>query len=56
MGIWDSDVRNQSLANNDSIQKISTIPENVRRRYRTVWEISQKAILELAIGRGPFVD
>lgn len=56
LNLWDSELRNKLLANNGSIQSITSIPEDIRRLYRTVWEISQKAVIELAAGRGPFID
>ena len=56
LGLWTPDVRSRLMADNGSIQRITNIPEAVRRRYRTVWEISQKAIVDLAAGRGPFID
>ena len=56
LGLWSDEVRNKLLAGNGSIQHISSIPEEIRRLYRTVWEISQKAVIELAAGRGPFID
>lgn len=56
LGMWTEAVRQKILAFNGSIQDIKEIPEEIRRRYRTVWEIRQKAILNLAIGRGPFID
>lgn len=43
------------IANRGSIQNIPMIPDNVKLIYRTVWEISQKTILDLAADRGPFI-
>jgi ribonucleoside-diphosphate reductase alpha subunit len=56
LGLWNSSVKTQIIANNGSIQNIKQIPENIRQLYKTVWEISQKIILNLAIGRGPYID
>ena len=55
LNLWDSDIKNQLMAFNGSVQKISRIPENIRRLYKTVWEIPQKNLIELAIGRGPYI-
>jgi ribonucleoside-diphosphate reductase subunit M1 len=41
---------------NGSIQNIKEIPEDIRKLYRTVWELPQKSIIDLAVGRGPFID
>lgn len=54
--LWSHEIRQKIIADNGSIQQISEIPESIRRLYRTVWEISQKAIVDLAVGRGPFID
>lgn len=54
--LWNADIKNKLLAYNGSIQNIKEIPEDIRDLYKTVWEISQKSIINLAIGRGPFID
>lgn len=43
------------IANNGSIQSISGIPDDVKAIYKTVWEISQKKVLDLAADRGAFI-
>ena len=43
------------IANNGSIQSISGIPDDIKAIYKTVWEISQKKILDLAADRGAFI-
>lgn len=55
-GLWNYELRQKIVAANGSIQNIAEIPADLKRLYRTVWEISQKAIIELAVGRGPFID
>jgi ribonucleoside-diphosphate reductase alpha subunit len=52
--LWNTDIRNKCLALNGSIQNIKEIPEDIRKLYRTVWELPQKSIIDLAVGRGPF--
>jgi len=42
-------------ADSGSIQNISTIPDNVKAIYKTVWEISQKKVLDLAADRGAYI-
>jgi len=44
------------MAANVSVQSFTEIPEKIRTLYRTVWEISQKHFINLAAGRGPFID
>jgi len=54
--LWHADVRKAMIADGGSIQRIMCIPRDIKRRYRTVWEISQKKVIEMAAARGPFVD
>ena len=54
--MWTSSVKTQIIANNGSVQKIKEIPEDLKNLYKTVWEISQKKIIDLAISRAPFID
>ena len=56
MGLWNVGMRNKILASNGSVQNIDEIPLNMKNLYKTVWEISQKRIIDLAAGRGPFID
>ncbi len=56
LGLWTEEVRNMIISNEGSVQDIQEIPEDIRYRYKTVWEIPQKVLLELAIIRNEFVD
>jgi ribonucleoside-diphosphate reductase subunit M1 len=53
--LWNDDTKNRIIANNGSIQAISEIPADVKAIYKTVWEISQKKVLDLAADRGAFI-
>ena len=55
LGLWDADMKNQLIAANGSIQNIPNIPENLKQLYRTAWEISQRAILDMAADRGAYI-
>ena len=44
------------IACNGSVQNITNIPEEIRKLYRTVWELPQKDLINLAAGRAPFID
>ncbi|KAL3910279.1 MAG: hypothetical protein SGILL_007757, partial [Bacillariaceae sp.] len=55
LGIWNESVRNRIIANRGSIQKIEEIPAKLRDVYKTVWEIPQKVILDLAADRAPYI-
>jgi ribonucleoside-diphosphate reductase alpha subunit len=54
--LWTPAIKTKIVAGNGSVQHIPEIPEDIRRLYRTVWEISQKALLNLSADRGAFID
>ncbi|TRY75630.1 hypothetical protein TCAL_09737 [Tigriopus californicus] len=54
--LWDDDMKQELIASNGSIQNIAEIPDEIKALYKTVWEISQKTILEMAADRGAFID
>ena len=56
LGIWDEDFRQKLLARNGSVQGLSEVPKKLQSLYRTVWELPQKSLIDLAVGRGPFID
>ncbi len=55
LGLWDDNMNNMIIAHNGSIQNIPYIPDDVKAVYKTVREISQKKILDLAADRGAFI-
>ncbi|MDA0193475.1 MAG: ribonucleoside-diphosphate reductase subunit alpha [Bacteroidetes bacterium] len=56
LGLWNEGLKNRLMSENGSIQNISEIPDNIKELYRTVWEISQKSIIEMAADRGAYID
>lgn len=56
MGLWSEDMKNRLIASGGSIQQIPSIPEDIKELYKTVWEMSQKVIIDMAAGRAPFID
>lgn len=56
LGLWDKDMKNRVMAANGSIQGISEIPEDLRKIYKTAWEIKQRVIIDMAADRGAFID
>lgn len=56
LGLWNDNIRNKIKMNEGSIQAITEIPEEVRKVFRTVWELPQKALIDLAAARGAFID
>lgn len=55
-GLWDEDMKQQLIAHNGSIQYINDIPDDLKELYKTVWEIKQKNIIDMAADRGAFID
>ena len=55
LGLWDEDMKHQLMAANGSVQQIPNLPEHIKLLYRTVWEISQKSIIDMAADRGAFI-
>jgi len=54
--LWNDDIKNAIIAANGSIQNVKEIPEEIRTLYKTVWEISQKVVIQQAADRGAFID
>jgi len=54
-GLWNKEMRSKLMASNGSVQNIPEIPAHLKELYKTAWEISQKAILDLAADRGAFI-
>lgn len=55
LGIWNDKLKNKIIAANGSIQNIAEIPDNIKALYKTVWEISQKVIINMAADRGAYI-
>jgi ribonucleotide reductase alpha subunit len=56
LGLWSNTLKDMIIANDGSIQNIDIIPDEIKRLYKTVWEISMKSVIEQARDRGIFVD
>jgi len=55
LGIWNEDLKNKVIAANGSVQNIAEIPDNLKALYKTAWELSQKAIIEMSAERGAYI-
>jgi ribonucleoside-diphosphate reductase alpha chain len=55
LGLWNEKMKNKLIEANGSVQSIPEIPQNLKDIYKTVWEIKQKAIIDLAADRGAFI-
>ena len=54
--LWDNTIIDKVIKNQGSVQNIMEIPEEIRFRYKDVWEISQRVLLDLSIIRNKYVD
>jgi ribonucleoside-diphosphate reductase alpha chain len=55
LGIWDNNLKNKIIAANGSVQDIPEIPQDIKELYKTVWEIKQRSIIDMAADRGAFI-
>lgn len=56
LGLWSKEIKDRIIANEGSIQQIPEIPDDIKKLYKTVWEISMKSVIEQCRDRGVFVD
>ena len=56
LGLWNDTMKNKIMAHNGSVQNIDEIPDNIKALYKTVWEIKQKDLIDMAADRGAFID
>ena len=55
LNLWNESMKNRLMEANGSIQGIDEIPDDIKLLYRTVWEVSQKSIIDMAADRGAFI-
>lgn len=55
LNLWDDDMKLKLYEGNGSVQHIERIPEQIRKLYKTVWELSQKTVIDLAADRGAYI-
>ncbi len=55
LGLWDAKLKDKIIAANGSVQNIEEIPQNVKDIYRTVWEMKQRSLIDMAADRGAFI-
>ncbi|WP_375584327.1 ribonucleoside-diphosphate reductase subunit alpha [Cyclobacterium xiamenense] len=55
LGLWNDTMKNRLIGANGSVQNIPEIPQHLKDLYKTVWEISQKVIIDMAADRGAYV-
>ena len=55
LNLWNETLKNNIIQNNGSVQQIETIPIEIREKYRTVWEIPMKHLIDMSADRGAFI-
>ncbi|GAB2683956.1 ribonucleoside-diphosphate reductase subunit alpha [Mucilaginibacter koreensis] len=55
LGLWNSQMKNQIISANGSIQDIAEIPQDIKDLYKTVWEIKMRSIIDMAADRGAYI-
>ena len=55
LGLWNNSMKNRIVEANGSIQSIDEIPQNIKDLYKTVWEIKQRTLIDMAADRGAYI-
>jgi ribonucleoside-diphosphate reductase alpha chain len=55
LGLWTNDMKNKIIAASGSVQSIPEIPQEIKDLYKTVWEIKQRTVIDMAADRGAFI-
>ena len=55
LGLWNEKIKNNIIANKGSIQQLSVLPEHIREKYKIVWEMPMKHLIDMAADRGAFI-
>jgi len=55
LGLWNEQMKQDIIAANGSVQGIARVPQHIKDLYKTVWEISQRTIIDMAADRGAYI-
>jgi ribonucleoside-diphosphate reductase alpha chain len=55
LDLWNEKIKNNIIANHGSVQHIDIIPQEIRDKYKTVWEIPMRTLIDMAADRGAFI-
>ena len=56
LGLWNDKIKNKIMNDDGSVQGVPEIPQHLKDLYKTVWEISQRTLIDMAADRGAFID
>jgi ribonucleoside-diphosphate reductase alpha chain len=55
LGMWNEQIKNNIIANKGSIQQLNILPEHIKNKYKIVWEMPMKHLIDMAADRGAFI-
>jgi len=55
LGLWNEQIKNNIIANKGSVQQLTILPEHIRNKYKIVWEIPMKHVIDMSADRGAFI-
>ena len=55
LGLWNEKIKNNIVANKGSVQQLDMLPEHIKNKYKIVWEIPMKHIIDMSADRGAFI-
>ena len=55
LGLWNEKIKNNIIANQGSVQQLTVVPEHIRNKYKIVWEMPMKHLIDMSADRGAFI-
>jgi ribonucleotide reductase alpha subunit len=55
LDLWNEKIKNNIISNNGSVQQIEVIPQEIRDKYKTIWEIPMRHLIDMSADRGAFI-
>jgi len=55
LGLWNEKIKNNIIANQGSVQQLTIVPEHIRNKYKIVWEMPMKHLIDMSADRGAFI-
>jgi len=55
LGLWNEQIKNNIIANKGSVQQLTVLPEHIRNKYKIVWEIPMKHLIDMSADRGAYI-
>jgi ribonucleoside-diphosphate reductase alpha chain len=55
LDLWNEKIKNNIIANHGSVQQIDIIPQDIKEKYKTVWELPMRSLIDMAADRGAYV-